>query len=96
MHIENKDRGDDFDMPDLGLLPRVQETPLVVKAIEPNMPALKAGLKPGDKILSVNGMELHSVYAVLAYLQQDSGKPVVLKVSRDNEIIDLNLVRHDR
>ena len=92
LHIENKDRGDDFDMPDLGLLPRVQETPLVVKAIEPNMPALKAGLQPGDKILSVNGMELHSVYAVLAYLQQDSGKPVVLKVSRDGQIIDLNLV----
>jgi len=92
LHIENKDKGDDFDMPDLGLLPRVQETPLVVKAIEPNMPALKAGLLPGDKIISVNGLELHSVYAVLAYLQQDSGKPVVLKVDRKGQTIDLNLV----
>jgi len=92
LRIENKDRGDDFDMPDLGLLPRVQETPLVVKAIEPNMPALKAGLLPGDKILSVNGMELHSVYAVLAYLQQDAGKPVVLKVNRNGQVLDLNLV----
>ncbi|HVJ07953.1 MAG TPA: RIP metalloprotease RseP [Acidisarcina sp.] len=92
LRIEDKSKGEDFDMPDLGLLPRVQDTPLVVKAIEPNMPALQAGLKPGDTIQAVNGMELHSVWAVLAYLQQESGKPVDLKVARNGQTLDLNLV----
>ena len=91
LRIDAKNNGDDFDMPDLGLLPRVQETPLVVKAIEPKMPALEAGLKPGDTILAVNGLELHSVWAVLAYLQQESGKPVVLKVARSGQTLNLNL-----
>lgn len=89
--VEDKGRGEDFDVPDLGLLPRVQETPLGVRAIEPGMPAGKAGLKPGDKIVSVNGLELHSVYAMLAYLQQDSGKPVDLLVARGAERLHLSL-----
>jgi regulator of sigma E protease len=92
LRIDAKNKGEDFDLLDLGLLPRAQETPLVVKAVEPNMPALRAGLQPNDSILAVNGLQLHSVFAVLAYLQQESGKPVLLKVNRGGQTLDLNLL----
>ncbi len=92
LRVQDNAKTEDFDMPDLGLLPRVQETPLIVKAVEPNMPALRAGLQADDKILAVNGLELHSVFAVLAYLQQESGKPVDLKIDRAGKTMDLNLV----
>ena len=46
---------EDFDSTALGLLPRVQNKPLSVDAVEPGMPAAKAGLKAEDVIASVDG-----------------------------------------
>src|SRR6202044_1923494 len=56
---------DDFDFDTVGFVPRMQDDPVRVRQIEPGMPADKAGLKPGDQILSVNGLTLHSVDAML-------------------------------
>jgi regulator of sigma E protease len=92
LRIEDKSHGEDFDLPDLGLLPRMQSTPIVVKGIEPGMPAQKAGLESGDEIVSVNGQELHSVLAVQAFLQQGSGNPVTLKVDRSGQALSLNMI----
>src|ERR1700678_1169231 len=68
--VPNPRDTDDFDLETIGLVPRMQNDPIRVQEIEPNMPAAKAGLQPGDRIVSVDGLSLHSVDAILAFLQQ--------------------------
>ena len=79
--------GDDFDFDTVGFVPRMQEDPIRVRQIEAGMPAAKAGLKAGDQILSVDGLTLHSVDAMLAFLQQGNGKPIQLTALRDGKTL---------
>jgi regulator of sigma E protease len=82
---------DDFDFDTVGFVPRMQDDPVKVRQIEAGMPAAKAGLKPGDQILSVNGLTLHSVDAMLAFLQQDNGRPIQLTALRDGQTFQVEL-----
>jgi regulator of sigma E protease len=82
---------DEFSIGSLGIVPLMQTTPILVHGIEPGMPAVKAGLKAGDKILSVDGQALHSAPAILAYLQQNHGAPVTVKVQSGNTVHDLQV-----
>lgn len=78
--VTNSRNADDFSLAALGTVPQMQSTPLLVNAIEPGMPAGKAGLKAGDKLLAIDGQPLHSATAVLAYLQSKHGAPVQVLV----------------
>jgi regulator of sigma E protease len=89
--IPNPHGGEDFDFDTIGFVPRMQDGPIRIRQIESGMPAGKAGLKEGDQILSVNGLALHSVDAMLAFLQQDSGRPISLTVLRDGQTFQLAL-----
>jgi regulator of sigma E protease len=89
--VPNPRRGDDFDFDTVGFVPRMQQGPLTIHQIEPGMPAAKAGMKAGDQILSVNGLALHSVDALLAFLQQDQGRPVRVAAMRDGQPFQLEL-----
>jgi regulator of sigma E protease len=82
---------DSFSIGSLGFVPLMQTTPIVVHGIEPSMPAGKAGLKAGDKILAIDGQALHSAPAILAYLQQMRGAPVTVKVQSGNTVHDLQV-----
>jgi regulator of sigma E protease len=55
------------------------------------MPAAKAGLKADDKILALNGTPLHSVSAMLAFLQQNHDAPVTMKIQSGNTVHDLQV-----
>ena len=83
--------GDDFDFDTVGFVPRMQEDPIRVRQIEAGMPAAKAGLKAGDQILSVDGLTLHSVDAMLAFLQQGNGRPIQLTALRDGKTFQIEL-----
>ena len=48
-------------------------------------PAANAGLKTGDKIVSIDGQPVYSVDAVTAWLQQGQGKPATLTVHRGSQ-----------
>lgn len=91
MAIPNPRDPDDFDLETLGLIPQMQVQPIQVKQIEPGMPAAQAGLKPGDEILSVDGVALHSVDSVLAFLQQDDGRAIQLEVRRGAQVFPVSL-----
>jgi regulator of sigma E protease len=82
---------DDFDFDIIGFVPRMQEDPIRVRQIEPNMPAAKAGLQAGDQILAVDGLTLHSVDAMLAFLQEGNGKPIQLTALRDGKTFQVTL-----
>jgi regulator of sigma E protease len=89
--VPNPKGSDEFDLEAIGFVPRVQTNPIRVRQIEPNMPAAKAGLQAGDQILSVDGLPLHSVDAMLAFLQQGNGKPIQLQVVRNGKQFSLDL-----
>ncbi len=89
--IPNPHNSDDLDFDTIGFVPRMQQEPIRVRQIEPNMPAAKAGLKAGDQILKVDELELHSVDAMLAFLQQGGGRPIQLTALRDGKTFDVTL-----
>ncbi len=82
LFIANKGTPDDFTLEQLGIIPKMQDTPVQVNSLESNMPAAHAGLQPNDKILSIDGLQLHSVPALLSYLQDQAGKTANLIVQR--------------
>jgi regulator of sigma E protease len=83
LFVESKGGPDDFTLEQIGLVAKMQDTPVQVSSLEPSMPAAHAGLKPDDKILSIDGLQLHSVSALLAYLQDQAGKPASLVIQRN-------------
>ncbi len=89
--IANKGTPDDFTLDKLGLLPKMQNTPVQVASLQADMPAIHAGLKTGDKILTIDGLHLHSVIAILSYLQDQAGKPANLTVLRDGAVVPLQI-----
>ena len=76
-----------FDPYAFGLIPRQQTDPMHIRAssdgVASNSPAEHAGLKPGDALVSFNGLALHSVAALHAYLKDTAGTPVTIAVQRD-------------
>ena len=91
LFVESKTGPDNFSLDHFGLVPRMQAVPIQVAALEPGMPAERAGLKPGDKIVSIDGLALHSVPALLAYLQDRAGKPAALQVDRNGQTVPLEI-----
>jgi regulator of sigma E protease len=91
LFVEAKDGADNFSLDRLGVIPKMQDTPVEVDSLEPNMPALRAGLKSGDKITSIDGLQLHSVPALLSYLQDQAGKPASLVVLRNGQSLPIQI-----
>jgi regulator of sigma E protease len=91
LSVPNPQGSDDFDFDTIGFVPRMQDEPIRVRQIEAGMPAANAGLKAGDQILSVDGLTLHSVDAMLAFLQQDNGRPIQLTALRDGQTLQVSL-----
>ncbi|HKW16344.1 MAG TPA: RIP metalloprotease RseP [Terriglobales bacterium] len=56
--------------------------PVIVGDLEIGMPAAKVGLKPGDKIISMDGQIVPSIQAMIERLQQTKTKQIQLVVER--------------
>ncbi|HEX3843820.1 MAG TPA: S1C family serine protease [Steroidobacteraceae bacterium] len=65
-----------------------EATGLMVMSLSPEGPAAKAGIVPGDIILSVDGTSARRLRSVLAHLGSDSvGKSISLRVIRGGAVI---------
>jgi regulator of sigma E protease len=56
--------------------------PGFLAGVEPGLPASKAGLKPGDEIVGINGRKVFYFPSVAIAIQTGNGKPVVFDVIR--------------
>jgi regulator of sigma E protease len=65
--------------------------PPVVGAVLTGMPAYKAGLKTGDRILAVNGRPVKVWQDLPAAIQDQVDRPVVLRVQRGTQTFDLTV-----
>ena len=54
-----------------------------IAAVTKNMPAAKAGLRPGDRILAIDGRRLRTGQDLQRIVSKSAGKELVLEVRRD-------------
>lgn len=87
LYLKSSANPDNFALTDVGLTPVVQDTPLKVVVVEAGMPGAKAGLKAGDEIVSMDGIQLHSLWSMILYLQQNGNRPVTLSILRNGKPI---------
>jgi regulator of sigma E protease len=57
-------------------------SPGVIETVEPGLPASKAGLKPGDEIVGIDGRKVFYFPSVAYALQTGDGKPADLMILR--------------
>jgi regulator of sigma E protease len=59
--------------------------PVTVGVLEPGMPAAKAGIEQGDRVVAIDGKPLPHIEAMIEQLQDTKDKPVVLTILRDGK-----------
>ena len=69
--------------------------PVVVKQLQPRMGAEKAGLKEGDKLVAVNGVETCSYDLFMPELKKNAGKTVPMKFLRGGKLLTANVAIDD-
>ena len=70
---------------------QVKEVKIQVMEVLPSSPAARAGLKPRDVILSINGQTFSTVEQMLAFLKDKADRPLVYKIKRADKIIEAKI-----
>jgi regulator of sigma E protease len=68
------------------------EADVVISQIDGRLGAAKAGLKPGDMLISADGQEIRSMSRLQSVIQQSEGRPVSMTVSREGKLVHLSVV----
>ena len=68
---------------DIGWVPQEPNTTLTI--VEPGMPAAKAGIKVGDRILTANGQDIPQLGALIQMLSRTKDQPLNLVVLRNGQ-----------
>lgn len=76
----------------LGLKPMLPEIPTIIGKIQADSVAETIGLKTGDKILSINGQQLKTMYQLSDYVSKHPNQKVTISVERKNKILNLSCV----
>lgn len=66
--------------------------PSEIGALQDGLPAQRAGLKPGDKILQVNGAPIDNFETLIKEVGPLGGKQIAVKVQRGDETLDFTMV----
>jgi regulator of sigma E protease len=67
----------------LDLVPDNGGFPVVVRGVTADSPAAQAGIKPGDRVLAVNGEPLRSAKHFGMFIREHSSQPVTLTIERN-------------
>jgi regulator of sigma E protease len=74
--------------PSAGWLPKV---PVIIGDVESGMPAAKAGLLEGDKIVAIDGQPVTSIQSMIDSLQRTKDKPLQLAIDRSGKEMTFNV-----
>lgn len=73
----------------LGLQPWRPAVPAVLAHIDPSGPAQTAGLRSGDRLLSLDGIALRDWQDLVEQVRARADQPVVLKIEREGQLLSL-------
>jgi regulator of sigma E protease len=79
---------------ELGLKPARPVLPPVIGELVPREPAQQAGLKPGDRVVSVNGTRVERWRQWVEIVQKNPGKTLRLEIRRGVQELEIALVPH--
>jgi regulator of sigma E protease len=65
---------------------------IVIGSVNPKSPAMKAGIQPGDKIITVNDQHLNNLTDLSNLVQQSATKVLRIKVARKDQILVKGLI----
>ena len=67
------------------------EADVLVSQVDPQLGAAKAGLEPGDILISANGRQIRSMTKLQQVIQDSKGKPIPLTVSRNEKLLHFSV-----
>jgi len=67
------------------------EQSVIVAGLEPDMPAGKAGIRDGDRIVALDGTPVPGIDALIESLQKTKDRPVDVAVLRDGKRLDFQV-----
>ncbi len=76
----------------LGITPYAPSVPPVVSEVVADSPAERAGLLPGDRVLSADGTPMAEWLEWVAYVRDRPGQPIALEVQRGNDTVAMQIV----
>ena len=68
---------------DFGVFPFALDVPAIVDQVEPQSPAAAVGLRHGDKIVSVNGLQINNWQQLLEHITGLGGQTISLTILRN-------------
>ncbi|HET6906326.1 MAG TPA: RIP metalloprotease RseP [Rhodanobacteraceae bacterium] len=79
-----------------GLSPEQQAIPPVIGKLEPGSGVSAAGLKPGDRVLSINGMPISDWRDLsdAVHAQARADRPLAVRLQRDGRTLELDVQPH--
>ena len=80
---------------EIGYIGALPIPPFKVVSVEPDSPAQKAGLKPGDIIYAVNDETMPDDNSLILAISKSPGKPIVLSLFRNNQKIQMLVTPKD-
>lgn len=87
--VPTKEVSDGETVGTLGILPDYGDVPIIVLDVSPGMPAEEAGLRPGDRFVSIGGEPVKSAEQVRQYIRAHPDEPISIKVARGNEQLEV-------
>jgi len=83
--------GDEISYYDLGIS-ALPELKAIVGDISAGFPAEKAGLKPGDQILAINGKSIANWREMQSTISTSGGSELHLTIDRDGQVFEVDLI----
>ncbi len=88
-HLDLNDEGDVIAA--LGIKQATPSIPPVIGDVFKNYPGAEAGLKKGDRIVSINGEKIHQWLNILPIVQDNPNKKMIFTLRRDGMMQDVTV-----
>ena len=75
----------------VGILAFAPATGVIVTDPQPGRPAARAGLRTGDRIVSIDGVEMTTIGKVIKTIQAAPGKPLHFVIERNGQRLEMDI-----